>query len=188
MPFQEFDQAYVDALRARDAATERHFSEYFSIHLRGKLRGLGREDAEDVRQETLARVLSIVHSAQGVRTPGALGALVSTTCHYALIEHFRKNRRHQRLDELNTEPSGAERDAEEDLITEESQAAVRAVIEQMSEKERRLLSAVFLQERDRDAVCSELGTNRDALRVLLHRAKRAFRERYEKAAAGRGDG
>src|SRR5688500_8703409 len=72
---EEFDQAYVDALRARDPATERHFFDYFGRRLRGKLRGLGKEDAEDVRQETFARVLSIVHSAEGVRTPQALGAL-----------------------------------------------------------------------------------------------------------------
>lgn len=187
MPFHEFDQEYVDALRARDGATEKHFSDYFGLHLRRKLRSLGREDAEDVLQETLARVFSIVHSPQGVRTAGALGALVSTTCHYALIEHFRKNRRHQRLEDLSAEPRAAGGDAEEGLITKENQAAVRAVISQMSEKERRLLSAVFLQERERDAVCSELGTNRDALRVLLHRAKRAFRERYEKVPGARRD-
>jgi RNA polymerase sigma-70 factor (ECF subfamily) len=185
MPFQQFDQAYVDALRAREPATEQHFCDYFGARLRGKLSRFGKEDAEDVRQETLTRVLSIVHS-QGVRTPEALGALVSATCHFALIEHLRKNRRYLGLGEDEAELPAAG-DVEQDLITVEGQAAVRAVIAQMDEKERRLLSAVFLQEREREAVCSELGATREGLRVLLHRAKRAFRKRYEEGREGRDD-
>src|SRR5262245_14780480 len=98
MRLEEFDQAYVDALRARNPETERHFAAYFERCLRGKLRGLSKEDAEDVRQETLTRVLGIVHSATGVRTPGALGALVASTCHYALLEHLRKRRHHLSLE------------------------------------------------------------------------------------------
>jgi RNA polymerase sigma-70 factor (ECF subfamily) len=42
------------------------------------------------------------------------------------------------------------------------------------------LQAVFLEERDKDEVCTELGVDRDYLRVLLHRAKGSFRTIYSK--------
>ena len=45
---------------------------------------------------------------------------------------------------------------------------------------RSLLKAVFLDERDRDEVCRELGVERDYLRVLLHRAKQEFKTEYLK--------
>jgi RNA polymerase sigma-70 factor (ECF subfamily) len=44
------------------------------------------------------------------------------------------------------------------------------------------LRAVFLEERDKDEVCTELGVDRDYLRVLLHRAKASFRAVYSKQA------
>lgn len=178
MRLEEFDQAYVDALRARNPETERHFAAYFERCLRGKLRGLSKEDAEDVRQETLTRVLAIVHSAQGVRTPGALGALVASTCHYALLEHLRKRRSHVSLEET-ADPAG-DADSERELLTSESRAAVHAVLAGMNERDRRLLRAVFVEEKERAAICEELGASRDGLRVLLHRAKLAFKKQYER--------
>ncbi len=50
----------------------------------------------------------------------------------------------------------------------------------MPERDRSLLKAVFLDERDRDEVCRELGVDREYLRVLLHRAKQAFKTEYLK--------
>jgi RNA polymerase sigma-70 factor (ECF subfamily) len=55
---------------------------------------------------------------------------------------------------------------------------VRRVIDEMSEKDRRLLKEVFLDERDKDQVCSDYGVDRNYLRVLLHRAKQNFRSLY----------
>jgi RNA polymerase sigma-70 factor (ECF subfamily) len=41
---------------------------------------------------------------------------------------------------------------------------------------------VFLEERDKNEVCRELGVDREYLRVLLHRAKQAFKAMYLKNA------
>ena len=49
-----------------------------------------------------------------------------------------------------------------------------------SERDRRLLREIFLEERDKDAVCQDFGVDRDYLRVLLHRAKQAFKAVYLK--------
>lgn len=59
-----------------------------------------------------------------------------------------------------------------------SQADIRLQIknrlDQISEGDRRILQAIFLQQRDTDEVCQELGISRDYLRVQLHRAKQRF--------------
>jgi RNA polymerase sigma-70 factor, ECF subfamily len=47
-------------------------------------------------------------------------------------------------------------------------------------RDRSLLKAVFLDERDRDEVCREFGVDREYLRVLLHRAKQDFKIEYLK--------
>jgi RNA polymerase sigma-70 factor (ECF subfamily) len=62
---------------------------------------------------------------------------------------------------------------------------VRHVLDDLSERDRGLLRAVFLEERDKDEVCTELGVDRDYLRVLLHRAKGSFRTMYSKRTDAR---
>jgi RNA polymerase sigma-70 factor (ECF subfamily) len=57
---------------------------------------------------------------------------------------------------------------------------VREILEQLSERDRRLLREVFLEERDKDEVCRDFGVDRDYLRVLLHRAKQSFKSLYLK--------
>jgi RNA polymerase sigma-70 factor (ECF subfamily) len=39
---------------------------------------------------------------------------------------------------------------------------------------------VFLEERNKDEVCRDFGVDREYLRVLLHRAKQAFKSLYLK--------
>ena len=38
-----------------------------------------------------------------------------------------------------------------------------------------MLEQVFLEERNKNQVCHDLGVSREYLRVLLHRAKKSFR-------------
>src|SRR3981081_3034877 len=66
------------------------------------------------------------------------------------------------------------------VISEETRKLVRHTLNGLNERDRSLLQAVFLEERDKDEVCTELGVDRDYLRVLLHRAKGSFRAMYSK--------
>ncbi len=65
-------------------------------------------------------------------------------------------------------------------IIDDGQVAqkIQNVIEQLPERDRRVLRAVFFEERDKDEVCRELGVTRDNLRLLLHRAKQKFKHLY----------
>lgn len=66
------------------------------------------------------------------------------------------------------------------MVTTQIKHRVRQVLEELPERDRQLLQAFFLEEKEKDEVCREFGVDRDYLRVLLHRAKDKFRLLYEK--------
>ena len=56
--------------------------------------------------------------------------------------------------------------------------SVREAIAALPQKDRDLIRWLFLEDRPKDDVCRDLNIDRDYLRVLFHRAKQRFRERY----------
>jgi RNA polymerase sigma factor (sigma-70 family) len=66
---------------------------------------------------------------------------------------------------------------ERDLITEERKRIVRAVLDELSPKERNVLRLLFLEEKNKAEVCRKMRISPDYLRVLLHRAKTSFRQK-----------
>lgn len=186
--FQAFDSAYVERLRAGDRATEDHFTAYFAelIDLKLRSRLASRQAIEDVKQETFARCLQLLRSAGGVRNAERLGPLVNSICNHVLSEHFRAASRTEALDDQPAERFIAhEPDALTRVIADDTRRMVRQVLEKLPERDRTILRAVFLEEREKDDVCREIGVTRDYIRVLLHRAKQSFREVYMERTAGR---
>jgi RNA polymerase sigma-70 factor (ECF subfamily) len=181
--FVTFDASYVSKLRAGDAPTEQHFIAYFSELMLLKLRPRLRmpEQIEDVKQETFSRTLSLIRSEGGLRHAERLGPLVNSICNNVLMEQYRVSNRAETLeDEVAERLIEATPDALSKVISEDTRNLVRNVLAGMNERDRSLLRAVFLEERDKDEVCTELGVDRDYLRVLLHRAKGSFRTVYSK--------
>jgi RNA polymerase sigma-70 factor (ECF subfamily) len=178
LDFREFDEAYLERLCRGDPEVEQHFTSYFGqlvlIKLRHRLRSA--DAIEDVRQETFLRVFRIIRSGPGVRHPERLGALVNSVCNHVFLEACRSRRYEELPDDLGLASASA--DAVQGLISEEQRREVQRVLDELPERDRRLLRAVFLEEADRDAVCAEFQVDRDYLRVLLHRAKESFRARF----------
>jgi RNA polymerase sigma-70 factor (ECF subfamily) len=183
--FVTFDASYVSKLRAGDAPTEQHFVTYFSelilLKLRPKLRRA--EQIEDVKQETFSRTLSLIRSEGGLRHAERLGPLVNSICNNVLMEQYRASGRVEALEDETAQQLAETRpNALSMVISSDTRDQVKRVLNNLNEKERSLLRAVFLEERDKDEVCTELGVDRDYLRVLLHRAKASFRTMYSKQA------
>ena len=61
---------------------------------------------------------------------------------------------------------------------QEMEDKVRGILDELPEKDRRILKEVFLDERNKDDVCRDFGVDRNYLRVLLHRAKQSFKTAY----------
>jgi RNA polymerase sigma-70 factor, ECF subfamily len=184
-----FDDAYVERLRLGDAATEKEFVSYFSDLIRIKLRSRLRDGAlvEDVRQETFLRVLRVLRSPEGLRDAACLGAFVNSVCNNVYLEMLRAKGRHRTpTEEEERRPiaDDAMLDPESQFLSDERRALVRDVLDRLPAKDRAVLRAVFLEEKEKDEVCAELGVGRDYLRVLLHRAKQQFRVSYAQRPAG----
>lgn len=182
LQFQSFDEAYVERLRAGDFRTQEHFIAYFTELIQIKLRSRVKSQpaAEDLRQETFTRFFTALRDGK-ILQPERLGSFVNSICNNVLLEYYRAGARTSSLDDepqddipaKGVDPVGA-------LATQQMDKKVREILEQMSERDRRLLREVFLEERDKDEVCREFGVDREYLRVLLHRAKQSFKSLYFK--------
>ena len=183
MQFYSFDAGYVSNLCAGDSRTQEHFVAYFSELLKLKLRSRLQcpQAIEDVRQETFARVFSVLRKDGGLRQPERLGAFVNMVCNHVLSEHYRSGRDNDSLDvEGRPELPDKAANALDIVAVAQIKDKVREILLGLEPRDSLLLKAVFLDERDRDEVCREFGVDRDYLRVLLHRAKREFKTEYVK--------
>jgi RNA polymerase sigma-70 factor (ECF subfamily) len=180
LPRYDFDREYVDRLVAEDPETERHFTRYFGELLTLKLRSRLRSQAqvEDAKQETFVRVLAALKQKRNLASPGTLGAFVNAVCNNVLFELYRTGARTTPLDDEFDEADDRHPDVESTIMADEERAQVRAVLSELPQKEQDLLRWVFFEGRDKDDVCRELNVDRNYLRVLLHRAKSKFRERF----------
>lgn len=176
-----FTREYVELLREGDPSTEQHFVAYFDQLLRIKLRAkfLPLETVEDLRQETYIRTLLQIRR-DGLRQPERLGAFVNSICNYVLQEFYRAQRRTTPLNENHAEKPDPAVSQEGLMISLQLKHRVREVLEELPERDRQLLRAFFLDEKEKDELCRELGVDREYLRVLLHRAKDKFRVLYNK--------
>lgn len=181
-----FDKPYVDRLRDGEPATEQHFGAYFGQILGIMLRAryLPPERVDDVRQETFTRVIAILRRDGGIRQPERFGAFVNSICKNVLRENTRELYRTQPLQPDHLESPDPDRvvDLERALISRETKEKVREILAEMKERDRDLLRAIFLEEKDKNEICREFGVDREYLRVLLHRAKGRFRSTFDQQA------
>src|ERR1700674_3170217 len=137
--FHSFDQDYLRRLASGDAVVEHHFSSYFGDLLLLKLRARIRSSqlVEDIRQETLLRVLQIVRR-KGVEHPERFGAFVSAVCNNVLMEQVRGEMGHESR-EAEFEVADERVDLDAPLVTQQRRRQVESVLEELPEKDRELL-------------------------------------------------
>ena len=186
MEFFNFDEEYVKRLRGGDPATEQHFVAYFEQLLRIKLRSrmLTSDQVDDLRQETFIRVIANLRKDGGIRQPERFGAYVNSICNHVLQEFYRSSAKNQPLEDDHMEIPDKVLDLEGMLVTKQSAEQVRRILEAMPKRDRELLRAIFLEDKEKDTVCREMGVDREYLRVLVHRAKDKFKALYEKGQVG----
>lgn len=187
LQFFAFDAGYIEGLCAGDLRTQEHFVGYFTqlLHLKLRSRLQSRQAIEDVRQETFARVFATLRRENGLRQPDRLGAFVNTVCNNVLFEHYRSASRSESLDEEDRPELPATGASAHDIAAaNQLKVKVREILSEMPARDRAVLKAIFLDERDRDEVCREFGVDGEYLRVLLFRAKKNFKAEYLKRMGG----
>jgi len=184
--YDEFDDDYLERLRADEYRTQKHFVGYFSklllIKLKPRLRS--RQDVEDVQQIIFARFFQNLRKENGIRDAKCLGSYVNSICNNVLLEHYRRRVPEQIDDPIaNTIPDPG-KNAEQIVVDEETKRIVQEILESLPERDQRILREVFLEERDKDEVCKDYGVSRSYLRVLVLRAKDKFREKMRQDPPG----
>jgi len=181
LQFQSFDEDYLSRLREGDFLTQEHFRKYFTALMKVKLQSRLKspEAIEDVQQETFVRFYTALSEGK-IREPKSLGSYVNSVCSNIVKETWRNDDPTVSLDDDDApELPAAPFDLSKVIDDKQAAQKVQKVIEQLPERDRRVLRAIFFEERDKDEVCRELGITRDNLRLLLHRAKRRFKDLYD---------
>jgi RNA polymerase sigma-70 factor (ECF subfamily) len=182
-----FDSDYLKRLRDGDPETEQHFASHFGnvirLSLRYRLRSW--DLIEDIRQETFLRVLNFVRSDRSLDHPERLGAYVHSVSMNVMMELLRASTRHPPIPEDAGEVVDRKLSTDTGLVTRERKELIRDILEELEEKDREILRAVFLEEADKSEICKRFKVDRDYFRVMLHRAKNRFRDALEKSGMGK---
>jgi RNA polymerase sigma-70 factor (ECF subfamily) len=112
--------------------------------------------------------------------PERLGAYVHSVSINVMMELLRASTRHPAMPEDAHQMVDGRMNPEGEVVTRERKDMVLGLLEELPEKDRRILRAVFLEDCDKDEVCRRFDVTRDYLRVLVHRAKIRFRAALDK--------
>ena len=104
-----------------------------------------------------------------LQQPERLGAFVNSVCNNVLFEHYRSSSRSESLDDADQpEIPATGMDALGIVVDKQLKAKIREILLDMPVRDRSLLQAIFLEERDRDEVCREFGVNQMCIRDRLN--------------------
>src|SRR5436305_343491 len=104
-----FNEQYVRQLQDRVPAVEEHFGAYCGRLLMNYLspRIKSPELREDIRQETLLRVLVVLRRGSGLKRAECLGAFVLAVCQNVLREFVRAQVRYSQMPEQEIRPDAS---------------------------------------------------------------------------------
>jgi len=157
-------------------------SQPFIERLRLKLRykvlyhvGHNCADVDDLVQETLARFFRAEQRGQ-IRNTEEFGAFINGVCRNVILEYRRRQRREPLADSDAPIPDTGVRPEAEVF---EMRNAIDHSLDELAERDRAILRALYLEGREKDAICRQWGMTDAQFRVVLFRAKERFRRAYE---------
>jgi len=142
------------------------------------------QDAEDVRSETLLRVLSAIRNRQ-LRSPAALTSFMLRTLDHVALEMFRQESHASRClgpaSQRGTTFPGRRRAGCRRLdpgASEASRARFPAYV---------LLRMYYYEELSKEEIASRIGIAEERVRLLKSRALQSFRKRFLRSRAKKTD-
>jgi RNA polymerase sigma-70 factor (ECF subfamily) len=139
-------------------------------------------DLEDIVQEALTRFLQAAREEK-MRSVEASGAFLNGICRNVIFEYRRKINRDDQMPEVIPEPP-AKGLPESDLF--EMREAIARGLEQLAERDRRILREFYLEEKTKEEILKATGLTDENFRVVLCRAKERFRAIYVTLAQHQG--
>jgi len=184
----------VERIRSGDTGAEEELVARFGEGLAFLLRRWTRDriTAEDLYQETFRLALEKIRRGE-VRDPDKLLAFLRSLARNLSIAHYRRDARQESreepLDQEHLEPAAGLSVPEAGplgrLLHEEKTALVRRVLQELrSERDRQVLFRFYIAEEDREHIQSAMGLSGPELNLVLFRARRRYRDLYERATRG----
>jgi RNA polymerase sigma-70 factor (ECF subfamily) len=136
--------------------------------------GFACPDVDDIVQESLIRFLAATRENK-IQNPEAVGAFLNGICRNVILEYRRRNMRDDPMPEVMPEPA-SESIQDTDLF--EIRQAISRGLDQLSERDRRVLRAFYLEEKSKEEILKSTGLTDENFRVVLCRAKERFRAIY----------
>jgi RNA polymerase sigma-70 factor (ECF subfamily) len=136
--------------------------------------GFACPDVSDLVQETLRRFLEASRSDR-LRSPDAAAAFVNGICRNVISEYRRRLYRDEPMPEIMPEPVAKGLPESERF---ELRQAVEEAMKQLSQRDRDVLRAFYLEERTPEEILQVTGLTLENFRVVLCRAKERFRQIY----------
>ncbi len=140
-------------------------------------------DVDDIVQEALMRFMLAARDEK-IHNPAAVGAFLNGICRNVVSEYRRRNMRDEPMPEVVPEPPGKSI-PESELF--ELRQAITLGMEQLAERDRRVLRAFYLEEKSKDEILKQTGMTDENFRVVLCRAKERFRAIYLEQTKHRGN-
>ena len=132
-------------------------------------------DAEDVRNETMLRVLDAIQKER-LASPSALPAFVLGTARNVIREFQRKGRRAEPIEERDF-PAPATHEVDHTVTR-----AIEKVIRRLKPREQEFLRLYYYDELPKAEVSRRLGIPEERMRLIKSRALKSFRDIYERLA------
>lgn len=179
----------VRRIREGDSRAEEELVVRFGEGLTFLLRRWTRDRtvAEDLYQETFRMALEKIRSGE-VRDPEKLAGFLHSLARNLSIHHYRRGSvRQTREEDLETvaDVSAPEAGQLGQLLHREKTAMVRQVLTELaSERDRQVLFRFYIAEEDRERIRSDLGLSGPEFNMVLFRARRRYRDLYERHATG----
>jgi RNA polymerase sigma-70 factor (ECF subfamily) len=131
-------------------------------------------DVDDIVQEAMLRGMQAMQ-AQKIQNQEAVGAFLNGVCRNVISEYRRRNARDEPMPEVMPEPP---RKAIPDSDLFDLRQAIAQGLEQLSERDRRILRSFYLEEKSKEEILKQTGMSDENFRVVLCRAKERFRAIY----------
>jgi len=178
------EKALVERMLAGDeAAMEELADEYFPGLYRFALSRLGgdTELAREVVQTTVCKALGKLSTWRG---EASLSTWLCACCRNEIRMSFRQKKRQPALVELDEESGGAGEHAEGTIVRREEARLVHAALDLLPPRYARALEWKYLDRLPVQEIADRLRLGAKAAESLLTRARRAFREGYERVSLG----
>lgn len=139
--------------------------------------------AKDMVQETWAIVLAKIRKG-AIREPSKLAAFIIQTGKNLVTAHYRKasNKQNNFISEDDSPQMVDQSDTPEEVLQRYNLSlVVKQLIQELEQpRDRELLYRYFIKEQEKSLLCHELKLDTNHFDKVLYRAKRRFRQLYEK--------